>query len=106
MSSNGSHRENGNDDKTDSRGGVKFGSGIAYDDVYGMSSNGGGEYVDSLPTAEEERELLNGGNYNDNIRAKERAEMNDAGRVGAGMHPSTNAKVSSVQWMLGWRVTA
>ncbi|VEU35214.1 unnamed protein product [Pseudo-nitzschia multistriata] len=64
-------------DKTaDNCGGLKFGA-----DGYGSDS----EYVTALPTDEEERQLLAG----ENVRAKERIEELDEGRVSN--HPSTLA---------------
>jgi len=49
----------GSDDKeeiTDVRGGVRFRTGIAYDDAYAGTSGGDDDdYVNSLPTVDEER---------------------------------------------------
>lgn len=60
--------------------GIAFGTEAVYDDVYG---GGNGEFVEALPTAEEERRLLEG----DDIKAREDEEMMDEGRVSS--HPST-----------------
>jgi hypothetical protein len=85
----------GSDDKeevTDVRGGVRFGTGIAYDDAY--AGTGGGDdddYVNSLPTVDEERKLMGD---DDDVRTRERAELDDAGRVGGGMQPSTMASTT------------
>ncbi|GFH54418.1 splicing factor 3B subunit 1 [Chaetoceros tenuissimus] len=68
---------------TDSRGGVKFGTNVAYDDAYGSTGHDN-EYVSALPTLDEERKMM----ADDDVRAREREEMEDAGRVG-GMHPSS-----------------
>jgi len=91
-------KPNANDEEsTDGRGGVRFGTGIAYDDAYAgpVSAGGDDDYVSALPTLDEERKMMAD---DEDIRAKEREEFDDAGRVGGGMHPSTMAssKVSIV----------
>lgn len=93
--SNGSAAANGNGaadggggDYDGGRGGLKFGSGTAdYD--FGAdpsSAHGGGGMVTSLPTAEEERRMLDG----------DVDEEDDEGRVaGAGSaHPSTRQRMA------------
>lgn len=79
---------------TDSRGGVKFGTNVAYDDAYGSTGHDN-EYVSSLPTLDEERKMM----ADDDVRAREREEMEDAGRV-EGMHPSSmnSMKVSLISF--------
>ena len=75
------------EDQKNSSGGVKFGTGVAYDDAY---AGGGGEteYVSALPTDDEEM-LVN------SVREKEGMETYDEGR--ASSHPSTlaNSKTQS-----------
>lgn len=65
------------------RGGVAFGTAIAYDDAYGADGTANG-MVTSLPTVEEERKLL-GLDDDDDIDEEE-----DEGRL-SGSHPSTTA---------------
>ena len=70
----------------DDRGGLRFGADTAYDSD--------SEYVSALPTDEEERQLRAG----ENVKAKERIEYLDEGRVSS--HPSTaaiNNKSSAAQ---------
>ena len=78
----------------DSRGGVKLGTGVAYDDVYGEGARDDGEYVSELPTLDEEQGLYAAGN----LLVREDLEELDEGR--AASHPSTlsaqPAKVRSV----------
>jgi splicing factor 3B subunit 1 len=88
---------NGNDDGRDAKGGVRFGTAVAYDDAYGADggADGGGEFVTSLPTEEEERALELGGDGDGDdgharTRAREEMEMVDEGRIGVA-HPSTMA---------------
>jgi len=69
----------------DSRGGVKLGTGVAYDDVYAQGGGDDGDYVSELPTMDEEEEQHRGGQ----IRLKEEWEELDEGR--AASHPSTLA---------------
>ena len=66
----------------DPRGGIRFGTDIAYndDDAFNV---GNADYVSELPTAEEEERLLRG----DSLRQKEEDEMLDEGRVVH--HPSS-----------------
>lgn len=80
----------------DGRGGIRFGTGIAYDDAY-ASATTVDEYVTELPTPDEERKLWEERNYDTSVRAREKAELDDEGRIG-GMHPSSaaNVRVSSV----------
>jgi hypothetical protein len=66
----------------DSRGGVKLGTGVAYDDVYAEAAGDDGEYVSELPTLDEEKEMHAG-----NLRVREDLEELDEGR--AASHPST-----------------
>ena len=63
---------------------------MVFDDAYG-AEGGGGEYVEALPTAEEERRMLEG----DDIKAREDEEMMDEGRVSS--HPSTMAAAKRKQ---------
>jgi len=63
---------------TDGRGGVAFGTGIAYDDVYG---SGEGDFVKELPTMEEEHAAMG--------EDRQEMEMLDEGRLSS--HPSTIA---------------
>jgi hypothetical protein len=76
---------NGDDMKKDESGtkGLKFGTGGAYDDNY-AGAGGDEEYVDALPTPDEERKLSG-----EDVRAREAAEELDEGRVSS--HPSTLA---------------
>lgn len=69
--------------KKDDRG-IAFGTEVVYDDAYG-ADDGGSEYVEALPTAEEERRMLEG----DDIRVREYMEMADEGRISS--HPITMA---------------
>ena len=69
--------QNGNE-TTDGRGGVAFGTGVIYDDVYGA---GEGDFVKELPTMEEERAAMG--------EDKQSMEMLDEGRLSS--HPSTIA---------------
>lgn len=72
------------DETTDGKGGVKFGTAVAYDDAYAGSSGGGeDEFVTSLPTLEEERKLLMYGD-DDTVRTREIEELNDIGRAPSG----------------------
>ena len=75
-----------NDDakKNDDRG-VRFGTGVAYDDAYG-GAGGDAEYNTSLPTLDEERKMLRDG---PDVMAREAMEDLDEGRVSS--HPSTLA---------------
>ena len=75
-------------EETDDRGGLKFGAGVAYGDVYGAGGDGDSEFVSSLPTEEEERKMFGG----DSVRAREQQEDLDEGRVSS--HPSTMAASS------------
>eukprot|EP00957_Ditylum_brightwellii_P034414 2610632-Ditylum_brightwellii.AAC.1 len=82
-SSNGGRIIPPNDDNDaqneDGRGGIKFGTSIAYDDAYAMS---GDEHVTSLPTEEEEKKIF--GDDDDRrggVRAREEMEMEDVGRA-------------------------
>jgi hypothetical protein len=80
----------------DGRGDVKFGADTAYDSD--------SEYVAALPTDEEERMLLAG----ENVKARERIEHLDEGRVSN--HPSAlassikkSSEVSDVDlFRIGW----
>ena len=66
--------------------GLKFGTDVAYGDVYDAGGGGGdSEFVSSLPTEEEERVMFAG----ESVRAKEQMEDLDEGRVSR--HPSTRA---------------
>lgn len=87
----------GNDDGRDAKGGVRFGTAVACDDAYGADGAGGGEFVTSLPTEEEERvmEMDNGdADGSARTRAREEMEMVDEGRIGVA-HPSTMAAMQS-----------
>ena len=60
---NNSNGKNGggddDDDGRDAKGGVRFGTAVAFDDAYGAGAAGDeGDFVTSLPTEEEEREML------------------------------------------------
>ena len=79
MSSSGGGTKN---ELPDDRG-IKFGTGIAYEDVYG-ADHGEEEYVSELPTPDEEHDA--GGNI---VSAREMQEELDEGRVSS--HPSTLA---------------
>mmetsp|Transcript_112000 Transcript_112000/g.167681 ORF Transcript_112000/g.167681 Transcript_112000/m.167681 type:complete len:1270 (-) Transcript_112000:264-4073(-) len=70
-------------DQKDDRG-VKFGTDVVYDDAYGVAGGEESEYVATLPTAEEEKQLLGEG-----VREREEMETYDEGR--ASNHPSTLA---------------
>lgn len=74
---------------SDGRGGVRFGTGIEYDDAYAGAS-AGDEYVPALPTLDEERKMKA---EDEDVREREREEFFDAGHAGGGMHPSTMAAV-------------
>ena len=78
------------EESTDGRGGVRFGTGIGYDDAYAgpVSAGGDDDYVSALPTLDEERKMMAD---DEDVRVREREEFDDAGRVGGGMHPSTMA---------------
>ena len=97
MSSNNNNHYNSNTDQkntapptTDSRGGIKFGTGISYDDAYGSGINDSNdEFVTSLPTLEEERNM-----YDDNVKYREEMEYEDEGRLNSS-HPSTLAAAMS-----------
>ena len=111
--SNGGHPANGDGDggsdddrpqNGDAREGMKFGTGISSYDVYAAgtpAAAGSGEYVDSLPTDEEERRMEGMGlgaptagasDRDARNRAREEVEMIDEGRSGAPrLHPSTLA---------------
>lgn len=82
---------------TDGRGGVKFGTGVAYDDAYAESGgNGDGEYVMELPTPEEEERMLAAERDDETLsnqrRHREEMEFEDAG-VGGASHPSSMANL-------------
>ena len=62
--------------------GVRFGTGVAYDDAYG--GGGEAEYETSLPTIDEERKMLRDGS---DVIVREALEDLDEGRVSS--HPST-----------------
>ena len=75
---------NGDAEKNDDRG-VRFGTGVAYDDAYG-GVGGDADYNTSLPTLDEERKMLRGGA---DAMEREALEDLDEGRVSS--HPSTLA---------------
>eukprot|EP00978_Attheya_sp_CCMP212_P039322 scaffold203386_cov51-Attheya_sp.AAC.4 len=75
------------EDAADGRGGVKFGTAIAFDDAYGGDESG---FVSSLPTLDEERRLLD----EDDIRSRERMELEDEGRLTAS-HPSSRMQAEN-----------
>lgn len=78
------------EEKSDGKGGIRFGTGVAYDDAYaGGSHNGEEEYVTALPTLDEERKLMSD-DY-DNVRGRELEELDDAGQApsGGGRRSST-----------------
>lgn len=99
MSTNKKRNDNVDEDEelTDGRGGIRFGTGIAYDDAYG-SATATDEYVTELPTPDEERKLWEDQDNDDSVRARERAELDDEGRVG-GMHPSSAASIRVCSFM-------
>ena len=69
-------------DISDNKGGIQFGTSVAYDDAYHADS---GDFVSELPTLDEERRMMG----DDDGGARRRAEMEDSGRIGS--HPSTLA---------------
>ena len=83
------------------RGGIQFGTTIAYDDAYNdviMSTNHNTEYMKALPTLKEERRLL--GEEDDDLAARNdlrkreiEKEEEDMGRIKTGMgdasHPNS-----------------
>jgi splicing factor 3B subunit 1 len=83
-SSNESNNQGGEGDVVDSRGGIRFGTGVAYDDTYAPGEES--SYVEELPTMEEERRWMAD---QDDVRAREQNEELDEGRVS--YHPSTVA---------------
>ena len=102
---NSSNGKNGDDDDgRDAKGGVRFGTSVAFDDAYGAAgaaagAAGEGDFVTSLPTEEEERAMElegDGGDDDGNARTRAREEMElvDEGRVGVA-HPSTMAAMKS-----------
>jgi hypothetical protein len=68
--------------------GLRFGTEVAYGDVYDAGGGDDSEFVSSLPTEEEERKLFG----DDSVRAKEQMEDLDEGRVSN--HPSTMASAA------------
>ncbi|KAG7364512.1 splicing factor 3B subunit 1 [Nitzschia inconspicua] len=68
--------------------GLKFGTGVAYGDVYGAADDDDSEFVSTLPTEEEERKMFG----DESVRAREQMEDLDEGRVSS--HPSTMATKS------------
>jgi splicing factor 3B subunit 1 len=76
-------------EKQDDRG-IAFGTDVVFDDAYG-AEGGGDEYVEALPTAEEERRMMEG----DDVKAREDEEMMDEGRISS--HPSTMAAAKRKQ---------
>mmetsp|Transcript_16349 Transcript_16349/g.18637 ORF Transcript_16349/g.18637 Transcript_16349/m.18637 type:complete len:1345 (+) Transcript_16349:66-4100(+) len=82
----------GNDDINDGKGGIQFGTNVAFDDAYGAGVGGDNEYVSSLPTPEEERRLME---LDDDDDAGKRAEREDSGRIGS--HPSTMAGMKGME---------
>ena len=90
MSTNKNRNEE-EEELTDGRGGIRFGTGIAYDDAY-AGVTGVDEYVTELPTLDEERKLWEDQNNDHAVRARERAELDDEGRIG-GVHPSSTASI-------------
>jgi hypothetical protein len=88
------------DDTNDGKGGIRFGTGVAYDDAYaGGSHNGDDEYVTSLPTLDEERQQFMSDHY-DHVRGRELEELEDAGQVPSGGGRSSTWKVSVVVLVL------
>eukprot|EP01082_Thalassiosira_pseudonana_P003013 g2920.t1 g2920 contig12:1065939-1066793(-) len=83
MSNNNQDNNKSQQQSDGGRGGVAFGTAIAYDDAYGADGTANG-MVTSLPTVEEERKLL-GLDDDDDIDEEE-----DEGRL-SGSHPSTTA---------------
>jgi hypothetical protein len=81
---------NGNGVKKEEPGtkGLKFGTGVAYDDYGG--TGGDEEYVDALPTPDEERKMRG-----EDVRAREAVEELDEGRVSS--HPSTLSSSSKAK---------
>jgi splicing factor 3B subunit 1 len=69
--------------------GLRFGTGVAYDDAYAGGEDS--EYVTSLPTLDEENKMLRDDSH---VRAKEDMENLDEGRVSS--HPSTLAAKGQV----------
>lgn len=83
---------NNNTDNSDDKGGIQFGTNIAYDDAYASNKNNG-EYVTSIPTMEEERRLMMDENVTNPYERRRIAEMEDAGRTSTSRgHPSTMAR--------------
>jgi len=77
--------------KTDGKGGIQFGTDIAFDDAY--SDNGGVcDFVTSLPTPEEERRFAR---KDCDLKAREEVEMEDEGTLG-GIHPSTRETMAKI----------
>lgn len=81
-------KDGGGSTEDGGRGGIKFGTAVAFDDAYaavaGAGEDGGG-FVSSLPTLEEERRMKMG--EDGGARSREEMEMDDSGRVSA--HPAT-----------------
>jgi len=82
------------------RGGIQFGTAIAYDDAYNdvsMSTNHKTEYMSALPTLKKERRLLREEDDDlaarNDLRKREKEEEEDMGRIKTGMgdasHPSS-----------------
>jgi hypothetical protein len=74
----------------DGRGGIAFGTHVAYDDIYGTHGDGG-EFVSSLPTMDEELEEDSW--PSSRMKARDRNEADDdydAGRTS--YHPSSIPK--------------
>lgn len=75
------------------RGGIQFGTGIAYNDAYGDDSTDH-QYVESLPTLEEEQQLLR--QEQNDVKLREEMEELDQGRMmgGGASHPSSRGGAS------------
>jgi len=77
---NSEAKDGGGDDR-----GVQFGTGVAYEDSYGGDPEDSGTYLSEIPTADEERRVMEGGN----VRDREEDEELDEGRQSS--HPSSRA---------------
>lgn len=80
--------------KVDDRG-IEFGAAGAYDEAYFGASVGEDAYVSELPTAEEERRLLEG----DDARIREEDEAMDEGRQSC--HPSSRVSRQMAEYNEG-----
>lgn len=93
--SNNKERSN-KEEVTDGRGGIRFGTAIAYDDAY-ASATAMDEFVTELPTLDEERKILQDFDVDDPVRAREKAELYDEGRIGSATHTSTATSIRKAE---------